>query len=108
MGYHDFGDFYYAHGQLGEAYKSYVRTRDYCTTSKHIVNMCMSAILASIEMGQFSHISSYVGKAEQAREALDTITTSKLHCAAGLSNLKTKKYKQAARKVCSMLFVYLD
>ncbi|KAJ1392596.1 Winged helix DNA-binding domain superfamily [Sesbania bispinosa] len=98
MGYNDFGDFYYAHGQLGDAFKSYVRTRDYCTTSKHIIHMCMSAILVSIEMGQFSHVSSYVSKAEQAPEALDPITVAKLRCAAGLANLEAKKYKLAARK----------
>ncbi|KAK2361517.1 COP9 signalosome complex subunit [Trifolium repens] len=98
MGYSDFGDFYYAHGQLGEAFKNYVRTRDYCTTAKHIVHMCMSAILVSIEMVQFHHISSYVSKAEQSVEPLDTIATAKLRCAAGLSNLFAKKYKLAARK----------
>nr|KYP77006.1 COP9 signalosome complex subunit 1 [Cajanus cajan] len=98
MGYNDFGDFYYAHGQLGEAFKNYVRTRDYCTTSKHIIHMCMSAILVSIEMGQFPHVTSYVSKAEQAPEALDAITVAKLRCAAGLANLEAKKYKLAARK----------
>ncbi|KAK8693516.1 hypothetical protein V6N13_071098 [Hibiscus sabdariffa] len=98
MGYNDFGDFYYAHGALGDAFKSYARTRDYCTTSKHIIQMCLSAILVSIEMGQFTHVTSYVSKAEQTPEALDPPTTSKLHCAAGLAHLETKKYKLAARK----------
>ncbi|KAG6725296.1 hypothetical protein I3842_02G026400 [Carya illinoinensis] len=98
MGYNDFGDFYYAHGALGDAFKSYVRTRDYCTTSKHIIHMCMSAILVSIEMGQFPHVTSYVSKAEQSSEALDPITASKLRCAAGLAHLEAKKYKLAARK----------
>ncbi|CAL0315118.1 unnamed protein product [Lupinus luteus] len=98
MGYNDFGDFYYAHGQLGDAFKSYVRTRDYCTTSKHIIHMCMSAILVSIEMGQFTHVTSYVSKAEQAPESLDLITVAKLRSATGLANLEAKKYKLAARK----------
>ncbi|XP_039008024.1 COP9 signalosome complex subunit 1-like [Hibiscus syriacus] len=98
MGYNDFGDFYYAHGALGDAFKSYVRTRDYCTTSKHIIQMCLSAILVSIEMGQFTHVTSYVSKAEQTPEALDPPTTAKLHCAAGLAHLEAKKYKLAARK----------
>ncbi|XP_050237953.1 COP9 signalosome complex subunit 1 [Mercurialis annua] len=98
MGYNDFGDFYYAHGALGDAFKSYVRTRDYCTTSKHIIHMCMSAILVSIEMGQFSHVTSYVSKAEQTPEALDPVTIAKLRCAAGLAHLEAKKYKLAARK----------
>ncbi|MBA0802258.1 hypothetical protein Gohar_012574, partial [Gossypium harknessii] len=98
MGYNDFGDFYYAHGALGDAFKSYVRTRDYCTTSKHIIQMCLSAILVSIEMGQFAHVTSYVSKAEQTPEALDPPTIAKLRCAAGLAHLEAKKYKLAARK----------
>lgn len=98
MGYNDFGDFYYAHGQLGDAFKSYVRTRDYCTTAKHIVTMCLNAILVSIEMGQFSHVTSYISKAEQTPEALDPVIIAKLRCAAGLAHLEAKKYKHAARK----------
>ncbi|CAO2835044.1 unnamed protein product [Amaranthus hypochondriacus] len=97
MGYNDFGDFYYAHGQLADAFKSYVRTRDYCTTAKHIVTMCLNAILVSIEMGQFSHVTSYISKAEQT-EALDPIIIAKLRSAAGLAYLESKKYKLAARK----------
>ncbi|PKA46544.1 COP9 signalosome complex subunit 1 [Apostasia shenzhenica] len=98
MGYNDFGDFYYAHGQLGDAFKSYVRTRDYCTTSKHIIQMCLHVILVSIELGQFMHVTSYVSKAEQTPDSLDPITVAKLRCAAGLAHLEAKKYKLAARK----------
>nr|KAJ0214771.1 hypothetical protein LSAT_V11C400171500 [Lactuca sativa] len=98
MGYNDFGDFYYAHGALGDAFKNYVRTRDYCTTAKHIIHMCLNAILVSIEMGQFAHVTSYVSKAEQNKNDLDPITIAKLQCAAGLAHLEAKKYKHAARK----------
>ncbi|KAK4379359.1 hypothetical protein RND71_001221 [Anisodus tanguticus] len=98
MGYNDFGDFYYAHGQLGEAFKNYVRTRDYCTTAKHIIYMCLNAILVSIEMCQFTHVTSYVSKAEQSQDSLEVVTVAKLRCAAGLAHLEAKKYKLAARK----------
>lgn len=98
MGYNDFGDFYYYHGALGDAFKNYVRTRDYCTTSKHIIHMCLNAILVSIEMGQFTHVTSYVSKAEQTPDGLDSVTVAKLRCAAGLAHLESKKYKLAARK----------
>lgn len=118
MGYNDFGDFYYSHGQLGDAFKSYVRTRDYCTTSKHITQMCLNVILVSIELGQFMHVSNYVSKAEQTPDSQDPVTVAKLKCALGLAFLETKKYKLAARKVgrynficfiyiCSSLFFVL-
>ncbi|KAG6499195.1 hypothetical protein ZIOFF_038951 [Zingiber officinale] len=98
MGYNDIADFYYAQGELGDAFKNYVRTRDYCTTSKHIIQMCLNVILVSIELEQFMHVSNYVSKAEQTPEQLDPIMNSKLRCAAGLAYLETKKYKLAARK----------
>ncbi|KAL9270775.1 COP9 signalosome complex subunit 1-like protein [Drosera capensis] len=98
MGYNDFGEFYYAHGLLGDAFKSFIRARDYCTTAKHIIHMCLNAILVSIEMGQFTHVANYVAKAETTSEALEPVTAAKLKCAAGLANLETKKYKLAARK----------
>lgn len=114
MGYNDIGDFYYAHGHLSEAFKSYIRTRDYCTTSKHIVQMCMHVILVSIQLGQFAHVTNYVSKAEQTPDTLDAVVVAKLRAAAGLANLETKKYKLAARKVCppeilfSFLFFFLS
>ncbi|XP_057826657.2 COP9 signalosome complex subunit 1 [Cryptomeria japonica] len=108
MGYNDFGDFFYAHGMLGEAFKNYVRTRDYCTTSKHIIQMCLNVILVSIEMGQFMHVSSYVSKAEQTQtqtpDLQDALLLAKLKCAAGLAHLHASKYKLAARKFVETSF----
>ncbi|KQJ97504.1 hypothetical protein BRADI_3g31500v3 [Brachypodium distachyon] len=98
MGYNDFGDFHYARGQLSEALKSYIRTRDYCTNPKHVVQMCMNVILVSIELGQFMHVSNYVSKAEQTPEDIDPVTVAKLRAAAGIAYLGTNKYKLAARK----------
>ncbi|XP_051183650.1 COP9 signalosome complex subunit 1 [Lolium perenne] len=98
MGYNDIGDFYYGHGHLSEAFKSYIRTRDYCTTSKHVVQMCMHVILVSIQLGQFAHVTNYVSKAEQTPDELEPIVIAKLRAAAGIAYLETKKYKLAARK----------
>ncbi|XP_059634118.1 COP9 signalosome complex subunit 1-like [Cornus florida] len=98
MGFNDLGDFYYAHGVLPDALRNYIRTRDYCTTSKHIINMCLNATLVSIEMGQFAHVINYVNKAEQNPDALDPVTIAKLRSSAGLAHLEAKKYKLAARK----------
>ena len=77
-------------------------TRDYCTTSKHVVQMCMNVILVSIEMGQFMHVSSYVSKAEQTPDEVDPVIVAKLRAAAGLAYLETNKYKLAARKVSAI------
>lgn len=47
------------------AFKSYVRTRDYCTTSRHLLTMCLNVIRVAIEMGNYAHVNNYVQKAEQ-------------------------------------------
>jgi COP9 signalosome complex subunit 1 len=106
MGYNDIGEFYYAHGMLSDSFKSYIRTRDYCTTSKHIVQMCMNVILVTIELGQFSHVTNYVSKAENTPDSLSPVTQAKLKCASGLAFLETKKYKLAARKVGFLLYFF--
>ncbi|KAI3956142.1 hypothetical protein MKW92_003161 [Papaver armeniacum] len=49
-------------------------------------------------MGQFTHVATYVSKAEQTPDALDPVAIAKLRCAAGLAHLESKKYKLAARK----------
>jgi hypothetical protein len=53
------------HPTLQNAFKSYVRTRDYCTTPKHIITMCLNAVRVAVEMNNFMHVSNYVSKAEQ-------------------------------------------
>lgn len=50
---------------LQEAFKCYVRARDYCTTPKHISATYLNAIRVSIEQENFPHVSNYVSKAEQ-------------------------------------------
>lgn len=98
IGHNELGDFHYNRGDLNAALKCYVRTRDYCTTSKHILQMCMNVIKVSIEMGNYAHVVNYVAKAEQTPDLSDKIIKAKLTFCAGLSNLEGKKYKLAGKK----------
>ena len=103
MGHNDLGSHYYAVGNLNEALKCFMRTRDYGTTTKHTLDMCLSIIRVSIEMGNFSHVINYVTKAEaQAEQPADLSTVAKLRAAAGLAHLDGGKYKQAALKFTQM------
>src|SRR5699024_9390483 len=78
--------------------------RDYCTSGKHVVNMCLNVIKVSVYLQNWSHVLSYVSKAEstpdfteaQTKDSNQVIVT-KLKCAAGLAELATKKYKSAAK-----------
>jgi len=99
MGHNDLGDFHYNRGDLNAALKCYVRTRDYCTTSKHIIQMCLNVIKVSIELGNYAHVVNYVAKAEQTPDLTDKVVVAKLKVCAGLANLENRKYKMAARKL---------
>lgn len=103
-GHDDLGDHYLDCGDLSNALKCYSRARDYCTSGKHVVNMCLNVIKVSVYLQNWSHVLSYVSKAEatpdftetQGKDANQVILT-KLKCAAGLAELATKKYKSAAK-----------
>nr|CAH7750676.1 unnamed protein product [Callosobruchus chinensis] len=96
-------DHYLDCGDLSNALKCYSRARDYCTSGKHVVNMCLNVIKVSVYLQNWSHVLSYVSKAEstpdfceQTKDSNQIIMT-KLKCAAGLAELATKKYKSAAK-----------
>ncbi|PRP88001.1 hypothetical protein PROFUN_04429 [Planoprotostelium fungivorum] len=97
--YNDFGDFYLARGDLGNALKSYVRMRDYCSSAKLMVDMCMSIIRVSIDINNFPHVANYSSKAEMTPDLSDKTILSRLKIATGLTHLEGKKYKPAARKL---------
>ncbi|KAF3845678.1 hypothetical protein F7725_002756 [Dissostichus mawsoni] len=47
---------------ISNALKCYSRARDYCTSAKHVINMCLNVIK------NWSHVLSYVNKAESTPE----------------------------------------
>jgi COP9 signalosome complex subunit 1 len=107
MGHNDLGNHHYAVGNLNEALKCFMRTRDYGTTTKHTLDMCLSIIRVSIEMGNFTNVINYVTKAEAQPEAqpehpTDLSLVAKLRAAAGLAHLDGGKYRQAALKFTQM------
>ena len=98
MGHNDLGAHHFARGDFNAALKCYVRTRDYCTTSKHVIEMCTNVIRASVQMGNFTHVANYITKAEATPEGNEPSLVALLRVASGLALLEAKKYKAAARK----------
>ncbi|RWS02940.1 COP9 signalosome complex subunit 1-like protein [Dinothrombium tinctorium] len=97
-GHDDLGDHYLDMGDMSNALKCYSRSRDYCTSGKHVLNMCMNVIKVSIYLQNWSHVLTYVAKAEATPEyTSNSPIATKLHCAAGLADLASKKYKAAAK-----------
>ncbi|KAL3876179.1 hypothetical protein ACJMK2_034050 [Sinanodonta woodiana] len=113
-GHDDLGDHYLDCGDLSNALKCYSRARDYCTSPKHVVNMCLNVIKVSVYLQNWSHVQSYVNKAEATPELTEhgkdggQLVLTKLKCAAGLADLATKKYKSAAKYFLQASFDHCD
>ncbi|CAM9604341.1 unnamed protein product [Chrysoparadoxa australica] len=76
--YTEMGDFHARRGDLQAAMKSYVRTRDYCGTSRQSAEMCLSVIGVGVDLSNFMTVSNYVIKAEHSSGAKDPVTLAKL------------------------------
>ena len=44
MAHRDLGDFFRAIGDYGTSLKHYTKSREFCTTSQHVLDMCMSIL----------------------------------------------------------------
>ncbi|KAH9854527.1 G protein pathway suppressor 1 [Lenzites betulinus] len=75
MAHRDLGDFYRADGESSAALKHYTKSREFCTTSQHVLDMCLSVIELLIEQCNYSHIATYVFKAEAALDSASTVRT---------------------------------
>ncbi len=62
-GHDDLGDHFLDCGDLNNALKCYSRARDYCTSGRHVVAMCLNVIKVSVYLQNWSHVISYVNKA---------------------------------------------
>ncbi|CAF3359543.1 unnamed protein product [Rotaria socialis] len=87
-GHDDLGDHYLDAGDFFNAVRCYVRSRDYCVTPRHIITMCMNVIKASFYMQNWPNVLSYVTKAEQAVESLESTTKSTTTPAATTSSTR--------------------
>eukprot|EP00095_Tigriopus_kingsejongensis_P009880 maker-scaffold1136_size60149-snap-gene-0.12 protein:Tk09880 transcript:maker-scaffold1136_size60149-snap-gene-0.12-mRNA-1 annotation:"cop9 signalosome complex subunit 1" len=104
-GHDDLGDHFLDCGDLSHALKCYSRARDYCTSGRHVVQMCLNVIKVSIYLQNWSHVISYVNKAMSTPEfsegnlkGVDNASiTTRLNCAYGLAELAHSRYKNAAK-----------
>ncbi|PHT96547.1 COP9 signalosome complex subunit 1 [Capsicum chinense] len=112
-GHDDLGDHYLDCGDLSNALKCYSRARDYCTSGKHVVNMCLNVIKVSVYLQNWTHVLNFVNKAEstpdfsEGKDGTQAILT-RLKCAAGLAELATKRYKSAAKYFLQASFDHCD
>ncbi|KAJ7028669.1 26S proteasome subunit RPN7-domain-containing protein [Mycena alexandri] len=75
MGHRDLGDFYRSVGEYPTALKHYTKSREFCTTSQHVLEMCLSVLELLIEQRNYSHLPTYVFKADAALDAASAAAT---------------------------------
>ena len=73
MGHRDLAEFYRDTGDFQAALKNYTKAREYCTSSQHILDTCLSILELLIEQRQYAHIPTYTFKAESALDAITAI-----------------------------------
>lgn len=56
----DLGDHYLDMGNLNDALKCYSRSRDYCTSHKHVINMCFNVIKIGVYIENWQLVFNYV------------------------------------------------
>ncbi len=95
-GHDDLGDHYLDAGDFFNAVRCYVRSRDYCVTPRHMITMCMNVIKASFYMQNWSNVLSYVSKAEQAIESLESTAKSATTPSASTSMINPMEVSSAS------------
>ncbi|KAI9482756.1 MAG: 26S proteasome subunit RPN7-domain-containing protein [Benjaminiella poitrasii] len=97
--YSKLGDFYYKKGDSQAAMKNYIRTRDYCSTSENVLDMCFNAIKVYLDDSNFSHVvQTYISRAESTPNVAEKVNaSSKLKCCQALTLLGSTGIDQVSR-----------
>ena len=107
----DLGDHYLDCGDLENAYNAYTKSRDFAATHRNQINQCLNIIRVSVLLRRWSAVSNQVLRVESQpnndSQMNPTIPT-KLHCAAGLHELNSRRYKKAAKNFLSTNFDQFD
>ncbi|KAF9469456.1 G protein pathway suppressor 1 [Collybia nuda] len=97
MAHRDLGDFYRSLGEFSSALKHYTKSREFCTTSQHVLDMCLSVLELLIEQRNYSHLPTYVFKAEAALDAA-TANISSSNNASGASSAPVPMVTSGSKK----------
>lgn len=107
----DLGDHYLDCGELENAFNAYSRSRDFAITHRNQINQCLNMIRVSILLKRWSAVSNHVLRAESQPNndnPTNPALSTKLHCAAGLFELNSRRYKKAAKHFLSTSFDHFN
>ncbi|KAF8064961.1 26S proteasome subunit RPN7-domain-containing protein [Lyophyllum atratum] len=69
MAHRDLGYYYRSVGEYSSSLKHFTKSREYCATSQHVLDMCLSVLEILLEQRNYTHLSTYVFKADAALDA---------------------------------------
>jgi len=102
------GDFHRRRGELRDAMRVVLRSREYCTNRGQTGHVCLLVMEMAIDLRNYSRVREYVSKAEHTSIPNDVNFPSKLRVASGLACLAEGRYHEAAQKFISVAGPPLD
>jgi COP9 signalosome complex subunit 1 len=109
MAYMDLGDIHMLMSDYSNATKSFNRAKDYCTTPKHNMEICMRLIHVNLMTCSWQQMTLQISKAESIIDIPEKNSChSKLKCYQGIVFLSTEKYAQAANILLSLDFQVIE
>lgn len=116
----DLGDHFLDCGDIERASSAFTNSREYALTQRTQLGLCLNMIRVGLLLKNWSAVSSHVSKAEALANSevsnsnqshqfqpIQSVPT-KLHCAAGLFELHSRKYKKAAKHFLSTNFDHFN
>ncbi|KAN0139188.1 26S proteasome subunit RPN7 domain containing protein [Lactarius tabidus] len=94
MAHRDLGAFYRATGGFDSALRHHTKSREFCTTTQNMLDMCLSVLELLLEQRSFSHIPTYVFKAESALDSIGSSGLSGSSFGHGLGSSGQKRVDQ--------------
>eukprot|EP00299_Pterocystis_sp_00344_P018528 c9249_g1_i1.p1 GENE.c9249_g1_i1~~c9249_g1_i1.p1 ORF type:complete len:430 (-),score=110.66 c9249_g1_i1:57-1295(-) len=94
----DLGHLYLEAGDLQNAFESFSKMRENCSTSNHLTNACLQIIHVCCEMNQFQPIGGHASKMESTCDVADKSLMASARASSGLFFLHATNYRMAASK----------
>jgi len=69
MSHRELGRYYHGTGDYAVSLRNHMKSREFCTTAAHVVEMCLSILEILLEQQNYAHLSTYIYKAETALDA---------------------------------------
>jgi len=96
------GDFARQRGDLHQALRAVMRSRDYCTTRSQTGHVCQLVIELAMDTKNYQQVHDYVAKAEHSTIPGDVAFPLKLKIASGIAHLAEGRLKEAALQLTTL------